>query len=98
MDDGHCYKRAGANAWIADELVQALQPVRESSLQMRCRYSSGQFISPIYGCGSRQVWEDTEADALMSFGINTDSQWRLGAKHKILKGAKPADLPVQQRV
>ena len=97
MDDGHCYKRAGANAWIADELVQVLQPIREYPLQMRCRYSGGQFIWSIYGCGSRQVREDTEAGALMSFDINTDYQWRLGATDKILKGAKPADLPVQQQ-
>ncbi len=41
--------------------------------------------------------EAAEAGALMSFGINTDDQWRLGATYvdKILNGAKPADLPVQ---
>ncbi len=42
--------------------------------------------------------EDAEAGALMAFGINLDEQWRLGAGYadKILKGAKPEDLPVQQ--
>jgi putative tryptophan/tyrosine transport system substrate-binding protein len=41
--------------------------------------------------------EDAEAGALMAFGINLDEQWRLGASYidKILKGAKPDDLPVQ---
>ena len=42
--------------------------------------------------------EDVEAGALMSFGANLDDQLRLGADYvdKIVKGAKPADLPVQQ--
>jgi putative tryptophan/tyrosine transport system substrate-binding protein len=44
--------------------------------------------------------EDAEAGALVAFGINLDEQWRLGAGYvdQILKGAKPADLPVQQPV
>jgi putative tryptophan/tyrosine transport system substrate-binding protein len=43
---------------------------------------------------------DAEAGALVAFGINLDGQWRLGATYidQILKGAKPADLPVQQPV
>ena len=34
----------------------------------------------------------------MSFGIDIDAEWRIAATYidKILKGAKPADLPVQQ--
>jgi putative ABC transport system substrate-binding protein len=42
--------------------------------------------------------EDAEAGALIAYGFNVDAQWRLGADYvdQILKGAKPADLPVQQ--
>jgi len=44
--------------------------------------------------------EDAQAGALMAYGFNLDVQWRLGADYvdRILKGAKPADLPVQQPV
>jgi putative ABC transport system substrate-binding protein len=42
--------------------------------------------------------EDAEAGALLAFGMNMEDQWRRGALYidRILKGAKPADLPVQQ--
>jgi putative ABC transport system substrate-binding protein len=42
--------------------------------------------------------EDAEAGALIAYGSNLDAQWRLGATYvdQILKGARPADLPVQQ--
>jgi putative tryptophan/tyrosine transport system substrate-binding protein len=42
--------------------------------------------------------EFAEAGGLMSYGTDHDAQWRRGAElvHLILKGAKPADLPVEQ--
>jgi putative tryptophan/tyrosine transport system substrate-binding protein len=42
--------------------------------------------------------QDAEAGALIAYGFNLDAQFRLGATYvdQILKGARPADLPVQQ--
>jgi ABC-type uncharacterized transport system substrate-binding protein len=50
-------------------------------------------IPTMYG-----VTELAEAGGLMAYGVNLPDQYRRGATYvdKILKGAKPADLPVEQ--
>ncbi len=78
--------RAGAAIRMIDPLVFML---REQTAALSIKHH----LAVIYP--SR---EDVEAGGLLSYGTNVTEQYRqaAGLVDKILKGAKPADLPVEQ--
>ena len=55
---------------------------------------SASYKVPVIGGG----WEFAEAGALFTYSANYHEMWRRGALYvdKILKGAKPGDLPIEQ--
>jgi putative ABC transport system substrate-binding protein len=80
-------ERAQALFVIGDAL--ALSPVRGEIPALAAKNR----LPAIYG-----VREPVEAGGLMSYGVSLRDQYRRAAAYvdKILKGAKPADLPVEQ--
>jgi putative ABC transport system substrate-binding protein len=78
----------GADALIVDTDVVLISQ-RKSILE----FAAGHRLPAIYG-----LREFTDDGGLISFGADTFELARLAAGYvnKILKGAKPADLPVQQ--
>jgi ABC-type uncharacterized transport system substrate-binding protein len=72
--------------WLIDALVFIL---RKETAVLATKYR----LPVIYP--SR---EDAEAGGLVAYGANIPEQYRQAATfvHKILRGAKPADLPVEQ--
>jgi putative ABC transport system substrate-binding protein len=81
-------KRADANAAL--RLVDPL----ESALRKQTVALAAQYRLPII----YPVRESAEAGGLASYGADLGKQYRQAATfvHKILQGAKPADLPVEQ--
>src|SRR5262249_37705251 len=73
--------------YVIPDPVTIVNRVRISTLALGAR------LPPIYA-----VPEPVEAGGLMSYGANYPNLWRRAADliDKILRGAKPADLPVEQ--
>ena len=87
----------GAFAAIAKERADALLVVADGMfIFQRARLAdlaAKNRVSSMHG-----VRENVEAGGLMSYGPSTISAWRRAAffVDRILKGAKPADLPIEQ--
>ena len=79
--------------WRADSLY-----VFESPTNFFNRKLLGEFTAKTRLPSVSPVKEYAEAGGLMSYGVNYELHYRRAATYvdKILKGAKPADLPVEQ--
>jgi putative tryptophan/tyrosine transport system substrate-binding protein len=77
----------------ADGLMVQVDPVFFSARSQLVLLAAKHRLPAVYG-----VREFAEAGGLMSYGTNIAYQFRRAATYvdKILKGAKPADLPVEQ--
>jgi len=87
----------GAFAAMAKERVAALVVVPDSMFQLH-RAQLGDLAARSRLPAAYGVREYAEAGGLMSYGPSLPDLWRRAATFvgKILKGAKPADLPVEQ--
>ena len=81
-------KREGAQA-----LITSTSPLFTTHRRQVLEFAAKNRLPAIY-----QQSGFVEAGGLMSYGPNIADQWRRAAEYvdKILKGAKPADLPVEQ--
>jgi len=77
----------------ADALIAPIQPFTFRHQQRIIDLAAKHRLPAIYG-----TKEAVEAGGLMSYGVNQPDVFRQAATYvvKILKGAKPADLPVEQ--
>jgi ABC-type uncharacterized transport system substrate-binding protein len=77
----------------ADALIVLLDPIFISQRTRMVELTATHRLPAMYG-----FREDAEAGALMAYGPNFPDMFRRAATYvdKILKGAKPADLPVEQ--
>jgi putative tryptophan/tyrosine transport system substrate-binding protein len=76
-----------------DALITVEDPLTFTYQKLIADFAAGQLLPTLHG-----FREDVVAGALMSYGANIADLFRRAAGYidKILKGAKPADLPVQQ--
>ena len=74
-------------------IVQAPNPIATTNRERIANFAERGRLPSMYG-QSQYV----DAGGLMSYGSNAEERWRRAATYvdKILKGAKPADLPVEQ--
>ena len=79
----------------ADALLVLSSPVATSHRGQVAQLALKNRLPTMY-----QVSESVEAGGLMTYGVSTADLWRRSATYvdKILKGAKPADLPVEQPI
>ena len=77
----------------ADALIALRNPLTTTQRTRIVEFALKSRLPAIYPDG-----EFVEAGGLMSYGVNVPDLWRRAAVYvdKILKGAKPADLPVEQ--
>ena len=85
--------RQGVKRFIAGAADGAYTGVHDGASARIGAFAVEQRLPAIYEV---RLW--TEAGGLMHYGINSVEQFRRAATYvdKILKGAKPADLPVEQ--
>ena len=76
-----------------DALITVEDPLTASYTTPIAEFTAGQQLPSLHG-----IREFVAAGGLMSYGANIADLFRRAADYvdKILKGAKPADLPVQQ--
>jgi putative ABC transport system substrate-binding protein len=76
-----------------DALITVEDPLTFNYMKLIADFGAGQLLPTLHG-----FREDVAVGALMSYGANLADLYRRAAGYvdKILKGAKPADLPVQQ--
>jgi putative ABC transport system substrate-binding protein len=74
-------------------IVPAANPLAYANRVQIVRFAQRNRLPSIYG-----TKDFADAGGLIAFGPNAADQWRRAAVYvdKILKGARPADLPVEQ--
>jgi putative tryptophan/tyrosine transport system substrate-binding protein len=77
----------------ADALYVCVDPLLNTNRVRTNTLAQGARLPTMYG-----LWEYVEAGGLVSYGPNIVNQYRRAADYvdKILRGSKPADLPIEQ--